>query len=544
MSDRMRITGMYSGMDTESIVQQLVSVKQKKVDDLKNDQKKLEWKQTAWQDLNSKIYNLYSKTLSNLRLSSAFKNKKTTASDATKVTVSAGGNAVNGTQTLKVLEVAKSGYLTGAQLDPYMKRDSSTRLLGISTDLKGQKISVTAMTQLKEGTYYKMVDGVAVPATVDDIWLSNKGEGPNLLVADGKQKIKTTTEISITEDMKIGDLVSQLRDAGLNASFDETNQRFFISSKDTGLENEFEIKDVDGGNALKLLGLDTSDGASRVKAEDAKIELNNAVYTSKSNNFDINGLNINVLGKTADDETITITTTTDVDKTYNIIKDFLEEYNELVNEMDKLYNADSARKYPMLSADEKEAMTDEEVETWENTIKGSLLRKDTQLSAVRSALTNAMLGGIDVNGKTMYLSNYGIKTLGYFKAKDNEHHAYYIDGDPDNDDVSGEEDKLRKALLEDPEGTADFFAGMCKNLYGALDKIMSTSTDYSSMYKVYNDKQMKKDYDNYTKKIKEAEEKLSAYEDKWYDKFSKMETALSKLQSNQSIVSSMLGMNG
>ena len=63
MSDRMRITGMYSGMDTESIVQQLVAAKQIKVDALKNDQKKLEWKQNAWQDLNKKIYNLYSGTL-------------------------------------------------------------------------------------------------------------------------------------------------------------------------------------------------------------------------------------------------------------------------------------------------------------------------------------------------------------------------------------------------------------------------------------------------------------------------------------------------
>lgn len=209
--------------------------------------------------------------------------------------------------------------------------------------------------------------------------------------------------------------------------------------------------------------------------------------------------------------------------------------------MDKLYNADSARKYTMLSAEDKEAMTDEEIETWENTIKGSLLRKDSQLSSVMNSLTRSMLGGVEVNGKMMYLSNYGIKTLGYFKAKDNEHHAYYIDGDPDDENVSGEEDKLRKALEKDPNGTADFFAGLCKNLYKELDKTMSETTDYSSIYKVYNDKQMKKDYDNYTKKIKEAEKKLSAYEDRWYDKFSKMETALSKLQSNQSIVSSMLG---
>lgn len=116
MSDRMRITGMYSGMDTESIVQQLVAAKQTKVDDLKNDQKKLEWKQTAWQDLNTKIYNLYSGTLSKLRMSSAFKSKKTTVSDASKVSVTAGSGAVNGTQTLKITHIAKSASLTGKSL--------------------------------------------------------------------------------------------------------------------------------------------------------------------------------------------------------------------------------------------------------------------------------------------------------------------------------------------------------------------------------------------------------------------------------------------
>lgn len=549
MSDRMRITGMYSGMDTESIVQQLVAVKQKKVDDLKNDQKKLEWKQNAWQDLNTKIYNLYSGTLSKLRLSSAFKNQRTTISDATKASVKSNGGAINGTQSLKIKEVAKSGYLTGAKLKSDIKYKSSNDVKGISNDLVGQKISVTATTELEEGTLYKLNEkGEAVEATIEDKQLANQGL-LKLQTAVGGEKVRKTTEITITEDMKISDLVGELKKAGVNASFDENYQRFYISAKESGKENDFEISSA--GNALELLGLDPTktityqDGstgsASRIDGQDAVIELNGAEYKSSSNTFEVNGLTIDVMGKTADDEELIINTATDVDATYNVIKDFLTEYNELINEMDKLYNADSARKYTMLSADDKEAMTDEEVETWEGTIKGALLRKDTQLSSVMNSLTRTMLAGAEVNGKQMYLSDFGIKTMGYFNAKDNEHHAYYIDGDPDNDNVSGNEDKLKKALMKDPNGTADFFAGLCKNLYKELDKTMSQSTEYSSIYKVYNDKQLKKDYDNYTKKIKEAEEKLSAYEDKWYDKFSKMETALSKLQSNQSIVSSMLG---
>ena len=51
MSDLLRMTGMYSGMDTEAIIQSLVSTKRQKVTTLKNDQKKLEWKQNIWQEL-------------------------------------------------------------------------------------------------------------------------------------------------------------------------------------------------------------------------------------------------------------------------------------------------------------------------------------------------------------------------------------------------------------------------------------------------------------------------------------------------------------
>ena len=49
----MRMTGMFSGMDTESIIQELVSAKRTKVDTQKKAQTKLEWKQYAWKELNT-----------------------------------------------------------------------------------------------------------------------------------------------------------------------------------------------------------------------------------------------------------------------------------------------------------------------------------------------------------------------------------------------------------------------------------------------------------------------------------------------------------
>ncbi|MCM1184650.1 MAG: flagellar filament capping protein FliD [Roseburia sp.] len=501
MSDLMRMTGMYSGMDTEAVIQSLVSAKAQKVTNLKNDQKKLEWTQNIWQDLNKKIYNLYSKTLSDMRFQGSYGKKKTKISDPTKATVTASGNAVNGVQTLKIENVAKAGYLTGAEL----QKDGKKAEWALSD--KMENFGVT-------GTTFKV--------TV--------GEGD-----EAKE-----TEIKIEDDMTISQFVGKLQEAGVNASFDETNQRFFISATDTGTEKEFKLE-ADNANALKSLGLDTDNGAKRIAAQNAKIVLNDAVFESSTNNFSINGLTIDVAGVTDENEELTITTSTDTDGIYNMIKDFISEYNEIINEVYQKYNADSARKYSMLTDEQKESMSDEKIEKWEDTIKGSLLRKDSTLQSIMSSLTGVVNSAYEVNGKQMWLFDFGIETLGYFEAEEGERHALHIAGDADDEAVSGKDDKLRAAIASDPDGTIDFFTSLCKNMYDTLGQAMK-GTEYSSVYKVYEDKRMKTEYDDYTKKIKEAEKKLSAYEDKWYNKFSAMEVALSKLQSNQNTITSMLGL--
>ena len=267
--------------------------------------------------------------------------------------------------------------------------------------------------------------------------------------------------------------------------------------------------------------------------------LNGVEFTGASNTVTVNGLSITATGTT--DGEISINTKTDYDAIYNTIKDFISEYNEIVNEVYSKYNADSARKYNMLTDEEKESMTDEEVEKWENTIKDSLLRKDNDLYKVLNGLTSGVSKGYKVNGETKYLFNFGIGTLNYFEAEENERKALHIDGDADDENTSTKDDKLMKALVEDTEGTIEFFASFCKDMYDNLNKTME-ATEYRSIYKVYDDKRLKSEYDDYTKKIKEAEQKLSDYEDRWYKKFSDMEVALSKLQSNQNTVSSMLGM--
>jgi flagellar hook-associated protein 2 len=226
-----------------------------------------------------------------------------------------------------------------------------------------------------------------------------------------------------------------------------------------------------------------------------------------------------------------------------MIKDFISEYNEIINTIYQKYNADSARDYDMLTDDEKEEMTDDEIEKWEDTIKDSLLRKDTTLQSLMSTFTSTMsasYGKDSSTGKGLYLFSYGIETLGYFEAEEGERYAYHIAGDPDDENTSSDDDLLKTAIANNTDQTVSFFTSLAKSLYDSLYDSMK-STDYSSIYKVYEDKRLQDEYDDYTDKISDAEDELSDYEDKWYSRFSAMETALSKLQSTQSVVTSMLG---
>lgn len=629
----MRVSGINSGLDTDAIVQELVSAYSKKTEKYEKEQTKLSWKQEAWKSLNSKVYSLYT-NVSKLKYSSAYAAKKVSVSDTTKASVTASGNAVNGTQKLNVLQTAQSAYLTGGK---------------ISTTNGEAATSETKLSEL----------GFTENATIR-VHLNKTDEDGNPI----------ETDIKLTKDSTLADVTKELQNAGVNASFDEKNGRLYISSKDSGTIGDFTItasdaqgtgnmyranrlldrlgigsnsyaagdvittkqgktaemnttlvnlgytggettftvngKDItvypqtnirdllndfkaagisasfDGAtgklsfsssesltfegdaDVLKLLGLDSGLKADisrdpiKLDGSDAMIVLNGVLYTSDSNSFSVNGLNITAnsvtddintlldangevdLSKLTDANAISITTSTDTQGIYDTIKDFLTEYNNIINEMTKLYNADSARDYEPLTDDEKDAMSDTEIEKWETKIKDSLLRRDSSLDSIMSSMISAMNKGIVINGETYALSSFGIHTMGYLNAAENEQNAFHIDGDEDDENTSGNKDKLMTAITEDADTVIEFMKQLSSNLYKAIDDNMQ-STTMRSRYKIYNDKELDKQYNNYAKLISQWEEKVSDKEEYYYKQFTAMESALAKLNSQQSSLAGLLG---
>lgn len=498
-----RMTGINSGMDTESIIADLVKVKSAKRDKLIKAQTKVQWKQDAWKELNAKVYSFYTKSLSNMRLKGDYMKKTTTVSNPDIASIVTGGTAVDGVQEMTVNKLAKSAYVTGGEI----------------TTTNG---SVTGKTLVKD--------------------LLTNGVTPGSFTI--KKNTGDPVTINITETTTIDDVVTQLKEAGLNANFDAKNGRFFISAQKSGHAAGFVFEDTSNSGVLNALGLGST--ATIIAGQDAEITLNRATFKSSTNTFEINGLTITAKQESplanGTRQSVTVTTAQDTDGIYDMIKGFLKEYNTLINEMDALYNADSAKGYEPLTDEEKEALSDKEVEKWEEKIKKSLLRNDSTLSDVASAMKTIMVQGVTLgDGSKAYLSDFGINTLGYFNAEDNEKNAYHIDGDPDNVNTANNEDKLKAAIASDPDKVIEFFSSLTSNLYQKVGDMMK-KTDFSSSFTVYDDVLMKKEYDDYTKEIAEENEKITAFEDRYYAKFAAMETALAKLQSKESAIAGLFNM--
>ncbi len=819
-----KITGMNSGLDTDAIIRELVAASSKKKEKIEKEQTKLEWKQTAWKDLNKKIKS-FQASVSKMKFSDAFRKKTTTISNSSLASIVTSENAVNGSQTLVVKQLAKAGYLTGGRLSENKSVKGKTTLSELTKgtgvelgkdDTASFNVNVGGRTKTIELKGSTTIDSVVaklndagVTASFDTanqrffISVKNSGEGGDFsLTGNNVNGLKalsglgllTKEELSksaaadsqlagmydassgtldetaaasyitaratsyasalqgqaVSADTMQGffDTIAELRadwdsnpskqsyeDAltkygdkdGLNSAkealeqrrktYAEKNEYFILKEKSDALapgetlseaeqerfdeltasygaetitrdsltaeaasiaEEQNKITDADNAfksydslqsaikaqedaakaaaknakilndyyaeayadqlqgiagvtyadkmaaveaeiTAATAAGTDTSEldakhsllakmaenenvysnanvsaadyaydadtegirgravkaltaeaqkayeavnhadqyltGASstavRVEGQDAIIELNGAEFTSSSNSFSINGLTItahalsNVVGTDAEGNPIyeqtQITTQDDVEGIYKMIKGFLKEYNDLIKEIDGLYNAESAKDYEPLTSEEKSAMTDDEVEKWEEKIKDALLRHDSELGSVRNMLKMSMMASINIGGKNYSLGDFGIFTQGYFEAEDDERSMLHIDGDSDDSVSAGNTDKLKRMIASDPDVVSKFFNQMSQNLYDSMSKASTSLKGIRTYGNFYSDKSLASQYDSYKSKIKKQEEKIAKIEDKYYKMFSAMETAMSKTNSMSSYISSMFG---
>ncbi len=642
-----RMTGLVSGMDTESMVKELVSASSTKVDKVKQNKQRLEWKKEAWQSLNTKIYDFYKNELAAFKTNTAYKGKKASANDETKVSVSAFSGASDGVHTVSVKQLASSAYLTGANIKNQGKTFTYYGAIGTATDFAdmtdadGNSLNLEGKTiEISDGTKtltYVLggngIDGVANLEELNSKLAENEGFKLKAVLKDGiiafdntsgtkdkdgevtgvkyiingdalgvtgvldyknseeegrkaslegnlaasvfnqigSQDIKKTTflkdmgivvgtsfsvngkEFVVDDKTTLATFAEGISKLGVAAGFDETQGRFYINAKGTGLDNDFNLTSS-SADALEILGLGT--GAKKIDACDAIIDYNGVEYRGSSNTFNINGLAITaksvtgeynpVTGELKNNAPVSINIEADNDQTYETIKKFVKKYNELIDEMNKLYDEEKTT-YDPLTDDERSKLSDTQIEKWEEKAKKGLLRRDSTISSLLSSMRNILNSAVEVTNDDGTTTRYTLASLGIVTGNYSENGKLHILGDPDDSEYSSKTNKLKEMLSTKPEvfaqvlgGTKDE-PGIGYNLYSSLTQAMSYKENRSSAFTVYDNLTMDEEIDDYDDEIEKWEEKLQKLEDKYYDQFAAMETAMAKLQSQQSYISSLMG---
>ena len=449
--------------------------------------------------------------------------------------------------------------------------DDALQALGMKTDASGKvDVAVSATQNDSDGKYvyntsvtaeksfrYQVADtSLSGKSTISEFLADTFDNNAQVDSENGKRYLEynlvmgtgssaKTTTLKIYEDQTMDQFCSAIKDASggaVNASFDATNQRFFLTSSKTGAENNFTLESA-GSNgsleALQKLGLTENSlytgnaVMSRKTATDAEIELNGAVLTSSTNDVKVSSLGLTITTEAADPgEELTVTVANDTDAVYDMIKEFIKEYNNLVADMSEQYYAD-ATTYEPLTDEEEAEMTDSQIDKWEKKAKSALLRRDSQLNNVMTNMRSELAKRVTITGADGKEKRYSLSSFGVCTGNWDEYGLLHINGDADDPEYAAKTNKLKEALGEDPDAVMNVFAQIGTNLYNRLGKMMGTSK-LSSTQTIYNDKSMKSQISDYDDEISTLQEKLKTLQDKYYKQFSNMEVALSKLQSTAS----------
>lgn len=330
-----RMTGLTSGLDTESIVNQLMSAQRTKQTKVENKKQKLEWKQEIWKGLNTKIYGFYKDSLSKMKYSSNYSTKKASVSDSTKLTATAGTNAAAGSYKVEINKIASAQYVTSGKLS---YKDSSGNTNTATTSTKLSDLGMSSGTVLK------------------------------LEVGD------KSSALEVKDDTTIKDFVDFCSNAGLNATFDEKQQRFFLSSKDSGEENSFKLSangySSDGQTIVN--NLNDAVGLTNLTS-DQKKTYNSIVYGAIASNKEISSDDITTLQtlakSSADAEAnskATVFYRAKLEKNYTLSDEDAKAIEDKYNANDTLTNEDKATAIQKEKDEKKKADIDKQMATDES----------------------------------------------------------------------------------------------------------------------------------------------------------------------------------
>ncbi len=612
-----RITGMASGLDVDSIVTQLMSAEKTKLNKLQQKQQLAEWRQesyrtiiTAAQEFTSKYFNT---TSSSSLLSANTFIKYSVTSSSSAISASSSSSASAGNHTVQVSRLATAATLAsssslskdvqGSAAADYsslsgksitLTVDGASRTVSLSnvTDADSLQTAIDESVGTGKLTVGTTTDGylsitAAANSGVQKITISAPSSGTSGLTSLGfgsgatlSNRVTTTSTLgtifgddafnsdgqieltingtSFTFDKSdtLSAMMSEINSsskAGATMKYDELSGKLTLTANETGAGNTLVVTEGDGSSFLSSFLNTVTAGV------DAQVTIDGQALTRSSNKVTVDGVTYSFSQTT--DETATVSLAQDTEAIYATISSFVEDYNALISSihsaLDETYDSD----YPPLTDDQKEDMTDEEIEKWETKAKVGLLANDSSLKSMLSSLRSSLIDSVP--GQSMTIFTIGISTGTY-----DEQGKLYID-----------ETKLKAAIESDPEGVSNLFTqqstsyagttsvrslnnsqlstrykeeGIAYRFYDILQTNISTIRDNNGNKGLLLEKAGTENdasetnntlstlIDKYQEEIDKEQDRLDAKQDSLYTKYSALETYINKMNTQLSALSSYL----
>ncbi len=515
-----RLTGMFSGLDTETLIKKALSATQARYDKQFQAYQKLAWQRDAYRDLNNTMRTFredWSTTLKQSQNMASAYNYKTnkivmdSAGASSAVTITAGPDAQIGQFFSVQVEQLATGnaYVSSGAVDGNPLGSEIT----LSTSLS--KIAELAGT----GGASAYSDGAPISFTINGKAFSFSGSDT------------------------LGTVISRVNgsDAGVTMSYSQLTDKMTIASKTVGAAGQITI-DSDASGFLAAFKID---GSSQQTGHMARVNINGTVVERDSNNFTLDGVTFKLnramsAEEIAQNKSVDFHIEQDVDKAMDNIKNYVAAYNKMIASLNDKINEKVNKNYPPLTQDQRSSLTDEQITKWEDLSKQGILRNDRSLQNLMSDLRGQFYSKVGSTGKT--LADIGLTTT-----------SDYTDGGQ----IVIDEVALRKRLTENPDEVFQMFAG--RQYSDKLDVNGNPVLDMKGSGLVHrlneslrlflNDNEgnaqsvIESSMVRMDKTLSDLASAYKAESDRQYAKFAAMEDALAKLSSQTGYITQLLGGN-
>lgn len=324
-------------------------------------------------------------------------------------------------------------------------------------------------------------------------------------------------------------------DAGVTMSYSAVTDKFTLTAKESGAGDNIVVNETTGtGNLMSAFGL-TGAGSNKLAGQNALLDINGISVARTSNSIAVDGVKINLLEKTAVGETLTVSMKADSTSLKDTIKNFVTDYNNTVSMMNGFIKEDVDKAYPPLSDEQKKDMTEAEITAWEKKAKVGLLRGDSALKEITSKMQSLMTGTGISGGISLY--DLGITSAGY----------------TENGKLKIDDAKLTAALAtKGPEIKALFTTattGLANQLNSVVDSAVKTSGVKGSRGSLIElagyestlsntENSLTTSITKTNKTITDLKTALKKEETHYWSKFTALETAMQKLNTQSSMITS------